>query len=302
MSNVANIHRLITETGNTGIAALEELSTSDLLLWINQHDQHVALRVLDQIPIITRVVDKVSANMAAGGRLIYVGAGTSGRLGILDAAECPPTFGVDYETVIGIIAGGERAIRRAAEDAEDNEQQGYDDLLALDLRPKDSVVGISASGRTPYVLGALRAAQSHHALAIALSNNPGSEIGRMSSLVIEVDTGPEILAGSTRMKAGTAQKMVLNMISTAVMVRLGKTYQNLMVDMIPSNEKLADRAKRIVATACDCSYEEAAHLFEQAHGNVKVAILMGHGVPDANEAQQLLHDNSGSVHKALNNL
>ncbi|PSR32389.1 MAG: N-acetylmuramic acid 6-phosphate etherase [Sulfobacillus benefaciens] len=296
------MHRLATETGTTEVPMLEQLSTTKLLQLINAHDQTVALRVAEKLAVIAEAVDKISANMAVGGRLIYVGAGTSGRLGVLDAAECPPTFGVDYETVVGVIAGGDQAIRCAVEDAEDDEELGHQEMIAMNLREHDTVVGISASGRTPYVLGALRMARGLKVLTIALSNNKDSEIGRLASLAIEVETGPEILVGSTRMKAGTAQKMVLNMLSTAVMIRQGKTYQNLMVDMRPSNQKLVDRAKRMVAVACDCNYRRAEQLFEQAQGNVKIAVIMGRGKVEYAHAKNLLEACGGSVYQALHRL
>lgn len=299
MSEPVKIHGLLTEKGMHTEAFLETLSPLEILEVLNQEDQTVAQRVAEQLPAIAKVIEKITPRMAAGGRLIYVGAGTSGRLGVLDAAECPPTFGVDYETVIGIIAGGDAAIRYAVENAEDDASQGRTDLESLNLDTNDCVLGISASGRTPYVLGALQYARSLKVLTVALTNNTHSDMGRESMFAIEVDTGPEVLGGSTRLKAGSAQKMVLNMISTTVMIQLGKTYQNLMVDLRPTNEKLVDRAKRIIAEACGCSFEEAEVLFEEAQGNVKLAIIMAKRQLTYAAALHLLTASEGNVRKAL---
>lgn len=299
MSNLLNIQNLSTEISNPDVYALDSLSSLELLNLMNQQDQTVAIQVSKVLPSVAQVVDKISENMAIGGRLIYVGAGTSGRLGVLDAAECPPTFGVDYQTVIAIIAGGTQAIQHAVEKAEDDMGQGAHDLELLEISPLDSVVGISASGRTPYVIGALRYAASRKALTISVSNNVNSEIGCASALAIEVETGPEVLVGSTRLKAGTAQKLVLNMISTAVMVRMGKTYKNLMIDMRPTNQKLIDRGKRMIATVCQCSQEKAAEAFEKAHANIKVAIVMEKRGCDYETAVDLLGKSGGHVQQAL---
>ncbi|AUW95363.1 N-acetylmuramic acid 6-phosphate etherase [Sulfobacillus thermotolerans] len=294
-----NMQNLSTEISSPDVHILDSLSSLDLLMLLNQQDQTVAIQVSKILPSVACAVEKISQNMAAGGRLIYVGAGTSGRLGVLDAAECPPTFGVDYQTVIAVIAGGDKAIRQAVEKAEDDMDQGARELELLGIGPLDSVIGISASGRTPYVLGALQYAAFQKALTVSVSNNVNSEIGRASTVVIEVETGPEVLAGSTRLKAGTAQKMVLNMISTAVMVRLGKTYKNFMIDMRPTNEKLIERAKHMIAAVCQCSQEHASDVFEKAHSNVKVAIVMEKRGCDYETALDLLGKSKGNIDEAL---
>lgn len=290
---------LDTEKRSEPDAALEQLSSREILEVLNQEDQQVALRVAEVVPVIAEVVNAVFPRMEAGGRLIYIGAGTSGRLGVLDAAECPPTFGVSYETVIGIIAGGDNAIRKAVEHAEDDGRQGQLDLQSIHLNERDSVIGISASGRTPYVVGALQYARQQTALTVALTNNVHSLMAKESEYAIEVDTGPEVLAGSTRLKAGTAQKMVLNMISTAVMVRLGKTHQNLMIDLRPTNHKLVERAKRMIMDVCGCSMDEAHSLFQASKGQVKVAIVMHRKDLDYDDAQGLLKASHDDLRIAL---
>lgn len=291
--------KLATEKRSEPDAALEQLSSQEILEVLNQEDQQVALRVALVLPVIAEVVDAVFPRMEAGGRLIYIGSGTSGRLGVLDAAECPPTFGVNYETVVGIIAGGDPAIRRAVEHAEDNGHQGQLDLQSIHLNNRDSVVGISASGRTPYVMGALQYARQQGALTIALTNNVDSYLGKECLYAIEVDTGAEILAGSTRLKAGTAQKMVLNMLSTAIMVRMGKTHQNMMVDLRPTNQKLMDRAKRMIRDVCGCSIGEAEALFDASNRNVKVAIVMHQRALNFADAQRLLQASNDDLRIAL---
>lgn len=294
-------HGLTTESAQQKYGALDTFTSLEIVQALNQEDQTVATRVAQALPVIAQVVDEVACNLAEGGRLIYVGAGTSGRLGVLDAAECPPTFGVDYDTIIAVIAGGDKAVRQAVEDAEDDSQKGRADVQNLGLRPKDCLLGISASGRTPYVLGALHEARAQGLLTVALSNNLNSKIGKVADIAIEIETGPEVLSGSTRLKAGTAQKLVLNMISTAVMVKLGKVYQNLMVDMRPTNAKLVYRAELMIAKSCHCSYEEAVQLFEQTQGNVKAAIVMHERHVDYETAIALLNTHQGIVRKALGN-
>ncbi len=296
MAEPINIDGLHTEKGLHTVP-LETLEPLQVLELLNAAEQTLAQRVAAQLPIIAQVIETMTPRMMAGGRLIYIGAGTSGRLGVLDAAECPPTFGVDNGTVIGIMAGGDAALRHAVERAEDDWAQGRADLERLKLGVYDCVLGISASGRTPYVLGALQYARDFKALTVALTNNRHSAMGRMSHFAIEVDTGPEVLAGSTRLKSGSAQKMVLNMISTTLMIGLGKTYNNLMVGLRPTNDKLVHRAKRIIAEACDCSFQRAEALFEQAQGDVKVAIVMEREIYPA--ALHRLTASDGNVRIAL---
>lgn len=293
------IGELTTEKGSEPDVALEQLSSREILEVLNQEDQQVAFRVAQVLPVIAQVVDAVFPRMAVGGRLVYIGSGTSGRLGVLDAAECPPTFGVSDQTVIGLIAGGDKAIRRAVERAEDDGHQGQLDLESIHLSDRDNVVGISASGRTPYVVGALRYAREQKALTVALTNNLDSLMGKESRYAIEVDTGPEVLAGSTRLKAGTAQKMVLNMMSTALMVRLGKTHRNMMVDLRPTNQKLIDRAKRMIMDVCGCSMDEASALFQSSKGHVKLAIVMNQRGLDYDAAQRLLQESHNDLQIAL---
>jgi N-acetylmuramic acid 6-phosphate etherase len=254
---------------------LEKMSVSDLLVNINKEDQLVALAVERSIPQIERLVEAVSDRMLAGGRLFYIGAGTSGRLGVVDASECPPTFGVPYGLVNGIIAGGAKAITQAVEFAEDNRSGGWDDLLAANVSTGDSVIGIAASGTTPYVIGALEACRREGILTGCITNNPGSPITQAADFPVEVPVGPEFLTGSTRMKSGTAQKLVLNMISTSVMIRLGRVKDNRMVDMKLSNDKLVDRGARMVMEQLQGqTYEQARELLLQ-YGSVRAAVAGG---------------------------
>jgi N-acetylmuramic acid 6-phosphate etherase len=241
-----DLSKLITERRNPNTQAIGELATLDVVRLINAEDARVADAVRANLPTIAALVDAAVAALSNGGRLIYVGAGTSGRLGVLDASECPPTFGVDPRQVVGVIAGGDHALRHSVEGAEDNAQQGEADMQALKVDAGDVVVGIAASGRTPYTLGAMRYARSAGAKVGCIVNNPDSEMAHVAHYPIEVLCGPEVVTGSTRMKAGTAQKLVLNMISTATMIRLGKVYANLMVDVAPSNAKLRARAIGII--------------------------------------------------------
>ncbi len=302
MDNSEQLGLLPTEERNSRSAHLDELATADLLAVINGEDKVVAAAVQDKISIIAQVVDAVADRFTRGGRLFYVGAGTSGRLGVLDASECPPTFSVDPGLFVGLIAGGDSALRRSSEKSEDSESQGAADLSAHALTAVDTVIGIAASGRTPYVLGALAAMNAAGGLSVALTCAGGSrEPSRMAGVAqfaIELATGPEVLTGSTRMKAGTATKMVLNMISTAVMVRQGAVYGNLMVNLQPSNAKLVDRARRILVDATGCSAERAAQLLTEA-GTVKTAIVMELlGLPYAASAARLKRVN-GVLREAL---
>ena len=268
---------LATEARNPRSAQIDQMPTLAMLTVFNDEDATVAAAVRQEMAEIAAVVDAVADRFARGGRLFYIGAGTSGRLGVLDASECPPTFSVAPDRFVGLIAGGDGALRRSSESTEDQPEQGAVDLAAFGLTVQDTVVGIAASGRTPYVLGGLAAARAAGALTVALTcaARPGvrSPMAQAAELVIELATGAEVVTGSTRMKAGTATKMVLNMISTAVMVRQGAVFGNLMVNVQPSNAKLVDRARRIIAEATGCSAERAAALLEQA-GAVKTAIAM----------------------------
>lgn len=270
---------LPTESRNPASNHLDELSTLEMLALINAEDAKVAGAVQAELPSIARAVDAIAERFSRGGRLFYIGAGTSGRLGVLDASECPPTFSVPAELVQGIIAGGDSALRLSSEHSEDSREEGARDLaaagFAVDRKP-DTLVGIAASGRTPYVLGAIEHAKSLGALTIGLSCVPASALAQAAEIAITPATGPEVLTGSTRMKAGTATKMVLNMLSTGVMVRTGATFGNLMVNVRPTNAKLVDRAERIIAAAVSCDMPTAARLLEESGKDVKVAIVMGH--------------------------
>jgi len=264
---------LLTEAQNPASTGIDELSTVDMLRVINAADQEVALAVQRELPHIARAVDATVARLEGGGHLFYTGAGTSGRLGVLDASECPPTFNTPPDLVQGLIAGGDRALRHSVEKAEDDPQQGKQDLKARNFSASDVLVGIAASGRTPYVLGAIAYARSIGALTIGLSCTPGSELARAAEIPITPAPGPEVVTGSTRMRAGTATKLVLNMLSTGVMIRLGYVYGNLMVNVQPTNEKLVDRARRIIISIARVSYDEAAQLLNAA-GSVRTAIVM----------------------------
>ncbi|PWL24692.1 MAG: N-acetylmuramic acid 6-phosphate etherase [Fluviicola sp. XM-24bin1] len=250
---------------------LEQQSTQDLLLGINQEDQKVANAVNAVIPEIQAFIDACYKNMKDGGRLFYIGAGTSGRLGIVDASECPPTFGVDHNTVIGIMAGGDSAIRKAVEFAEDDTTQGWKDLQEFSITTKDSLIGIAASGTTPYVLGALQSAKEAGLITGGITCNPDSPLSKLAEYPMVPVVGPEFVTGSTRMKSGTAQKLVLNMISTTLMIKLGRVKGNRMVDMQLSNNKLVDRGTKMVQDQLNISYDEAAELLEK-HGSVRKAV------------------------------
>jgi N-acetylmuramic acid 6-phosphate etherase len=250
---------------------LEQQSTQDLLLGINQEDQKVANAVNAVIPEIQAFIDACYENMKDGGRLFYIGAGTSGRLGIVDASECPPTFGVDHNTVIGIMAGGDSAIRKAVEFAEDDTTQGWKDLQEFSITTKDSLIGIAASGTTPYVLGALQSAKEAGLITGGITCNPDSPLSKLAEYPMVPVVGPEFVTGSTRMKSGTAQKLVLNMISTTLMIKLGRVKGNRMVDMQLSNNKLVDRGTKMVQDQLNISYDEAAELLEK-HGSVRKAV------------------------------
>ncbi|MBF6626396.1 N-acetylmuramic acid 6-phosphate etherase [Aerococcaceae bacterium zg-BR9] len=269
-----NLREMSTETRNAATMNLDQLSVREILITMNQEDSKVPVAIETVIPDIELAVNAVDAAFKEGGRLIYMGAGTSGRLGILDAVECVPTFGTDPELVQGLIAGGEEAMMRAVEGAEDNYLLAQADLKSLTLSDKDVVIGIAASGRTPYVIGGLTYAKQIGAATVALACNAQSKIGEVADIRIEVIPGPEVLTGSTRLKAGTAQKLVLNMISTAAMIKQGKVYQNLMVDVIATNDKLKKRCENIVQEATGASDEQVQQALEVSRGEVKTAIIM----------------------------
>ncbi|MFG2843603.1 N-acetylmuramic acid 6-phosphate etherase [Kitasatospora sp. NPDC048296] len=288
-----------TETVRPDWAGIDQLPTLDLLHLMNAEDRTVPTAVAGELTRIAAVVDAVATRMARGGRLVYAGAGTAGRLGVLDAAECPPTFGTDPALVVGLIAGGLTAVTEAAEGAEDRSELAEADVAALDLTPADTVVGVSASGRTPYPLAAVRAARAAGALTVGLACNRGSALVAAAELGIEVEVGPEVLAGSTRLKAGTAQKLALNMLSTAVMVRLGRTYGNLMVDLRATNAKLRERARRIVAEATGADQDAVHRALTATDGRTKDAILVLLADVDAPTAARLLTASGGRLRDAL---
>ena len=294
-----NLAGLSTETRNPNTMELDRMTPLEIVTVMNREDARVPEAIRPALPNIARCVVWAAQSIESGGRLIYMGAGTSGRLGVLDAAECPPTFGVSPETVVGLIAGGDRAFLKAVEGAEDSRELGEEDLRRLGLTPKDTVVGIAASGRTPYVLGGLHYAGTVGCHTAAISCNPGSPIGKAAQLAIEVVPGPECLTGSTRLKAGTAQKLILNMISTATMVRCGKTYENLMVDVVPSNEKLRVRAENIVMEAASVTREQAQEALRQSHDRVKTAILMLLIGCGPEEAEARLEKTNGHIRQAM---
>lgn len=269
-----NLENLTTETRNPKTMHLDQMTIMDVLQTMNEEDRQVPLAIEKVMPQIETVVAQIIQAFNKQGRLIYMGAGTSGRLGVLDAAECVPTFGTDPEMVQGLIAGGMKAMTVAVEGAEDSEELGRKDLEAISLTENDIVVGIAASGRTPYVIGGLDYATEIGATTATISCNTDAAISRHATYPIEVEVGPEVLTGSTRLKSGTAQKLVLNMLSTVSMIGIGKVYKNLMVDVRPTNEKLVERAKRIIMQATECSYEVAEAAFEAADENVKLAIVM----------------------------
>ena len=293
-----NLGALVTETQNPKTLQLDTLNSLEIVTLMNDEDKNVALAVEKELPNIAKAVDFIVASFKKGGRLFYVGAGTSGRLGVLDASECPPTFGVPYEMVVPIMAGGEGAFIKASEDVEDKPEVGRRDLLAHDVTDKDTVVGIAASGRTPYVIGALEAAKEKGASTVAVVCNPNSPIANAADVKIAPVVGPEVLTGSTRLKAGSAQKMVLNMLSTASMVQIGKAYTNLMVDVQMTNFKLVDRAIRIVQIATGASTEEVKKALDES-GSCKVAIVMLLAGVDVEEAQRRLKEADGFVRKAI---
>jgi len=294
-----NLNQMVTESRNPVSEQIDTLSTLEMLTIINDEDQKVALAVRAMLPQLVELVEKVAEAFSQGGRLIYSGAGTSGRLGILDASECPPTYGTPHEQVIGLIAGGHQAILKAVENAEDNEEMGEQDLRNIHFNSRDVLVGIAASGRTPYVLGAIAYAKSLGATVAAISCNPGSEIGQAADIAIEPLVGPEVVTGSSRMKAGTAQKLILNMITTGAMIRSGKVYGNLMVDVAASNAKLLQRQVNIVVEATGCSHKDAESALNDCQRHCKTAILMVLSGLPASQASALLTEHRGFIRNAL---
>lgn len=294
--------QLITEQRNPNTADIDQLDALGIVQKMNQEDEQVALAVKACLPQIAQAVEKIVHAFKQGGRLVYIGAGTSGRLGVLDASECPPTFGVPPEMVVGIIAGGERALRHPIEGAEDDKNAGKTDLEHIAFSSKDVLVGIAASGRTPYVIGALEYANSLGATTVAIASNPQSAMGQIAQIAIETVVGAELLTGSSRLKSGTAQKLVLNMLSTASMVLIGKCYQNLMVDVQASNEKLKARAIRIVMQATECDKATAEQVLLETGGNAKLAIMMILSQLDKANAQQLLNQQQGKLRQALSTI
>ncbi|MFF2384456.1 MULTISPECIES: N-acetylmuramic acid 6-phosphate etherase [unclassified Streptomyces] len=269
-----DLSTLGTESRNPRTAELDRMPVTELLATMNDEDQTVALAVRTALPRIAEAVEKITASLRAGGRLVYLGAGTSGRIGLLDAVECPPTFGTGPDRVVGLLSGGPGAFVLAVEGAEDSPQLAVTDLEGIGLTARDTVVGLAASGRTPYVVGGLEHARAVGASTVSVACNSDAVISRHADVAIEVPTGPEILTGSTRLKGGTAEKLVCNMLSTATMVQLGKVYGNLMVDLRATNEKLVDRARRIVAQATGSDLDAASAALQEADGHAKTAIVM----------------------------
>jgi len=296
---LAALSHLVSEGRNPDTMDIDLLSSQEIVQRLNQQDKLVPLAVEKVLPQIALAVDRITEAFKQGGRLIYMGSGTSGRLGVLDASECPPTFGVSNQMVIGLIAGGRDAMFTAQEGAEDSPLLGIDDLKAIGFCAQDVLVGIAASGRTPYVIGALEYANDLGAVTVALSCNPNSPIAALASIAISPVVGPEALTGSTRLKSGTAQKLVLNMLTTASMIRLGKSYQNLMVDVKATNKKLVVRAVRIVMQATDCDRHTAEALLAESDNNAKVAILMHLTGVDAAQAKAKLSDSDGFLRRAM---
>lgn len=290
---------LITEQRNPHSMNIDQLSALEIVTLMNQEDRQVSLAIEAVLPQIAQAVETIVSAFQQGGRLIYIGAGTSGRLGVLDASECPPTFGVSDEMVKGIIAGGDIAIRYPVEGAEDNQVAAINDLCAIKFSAQDILVGIAASGRTPYVLSALNYAKQLGAITISIASNPHSAMAQIADIAIDTIVGTEILTGSSRLKSGTAQKLVLNMLTTASMILLGKCYENLMVDVQASNEKLKARAIRIVMQATDCDKSTAEKNLILAEQNAKLAIMMILSGLKKNEAQALLEKERGLLRKAL---
>lgn len=296
---LTTLAQLMTEQRNLNTMNIDSLSSLEILQKMNEEDQKVALAVRENLPQIAEAVERIVIAFQQGGRLVYIGAGTSGRLGVLDASECPPTFGVSPDMVVGIIAGGERALRHPIEGAEDDKQAGMADLQAVNFSQKDVLVGIAASGRTPYVIGALEYANRLGATTVSIASNPKSAMSQLAQIAIETVVEAEALTGSSRLKSGTAQKLVLNMLTTASMILIGKCYQNLMVDVQASNEKLKARAVRIVMQATECERDIAEYTLSETDGNAKLAIMMLLSGLDKTAAELLLQQHGGRLQHAI---
>jgi N-acetylmuramic acid 6-phosphate etherase len=288
-----------TEQRNQASKNLDHMSSREIVDLMSHEDQKVSVAVAHELPAIARAVDGIVSRMRNGGRLIYIGAGTSGRLGVLDASECPPTFGTSPALVRGVIAGGSRAITEPVEGAEDSKTNARRDLKNIRLSKEDSIVGLAASGTTPYVMAAIAYAKRHGALTIAVTANRKSPLAKAAAIAITPDVGPEVLTGSTRLKAGTAQKMVLNMLSTATMVRLGHAYENLMIDLTKTNRKLRDRARRILTEATGKSVSETERALRQSKHNLRVALIILKRRVSPEHARQILDDADGDLRRAL---
>lgn len=293
------LETMLSEQRNPNTLHIDALSSLEIVTLLNHEDKQVAFAVEKNLPQIAQAVEHIVAAFQSGGRLVYMGAGTSGRLGVLDASECPPTFGVPSSMVVGLIAGGETALRNAVEGAEDNREAGEQDLRHIHFSRKDVLVGIAASGRTPYVIGGLQHAKQLGATTVSLVSNPNAVMSDIADIAITTAVGPEALTGSSRLKSGTAQKMVLNMLTTAAMIRLGKCYQNLMVDVQATNQKLKARAIRIVMQATDCDQITAEQTLHTSNGNAKLAIMMLLSGLDKDQAEAVLTQNKGRLQDAL---
>ncbi|MBY6757658.1 N-acetylmuramic acid 6-phosphate etherase [Clostridium botulinum] len=298
MTNIS-LDKLVTESRNENTKNIDRVETLEMLKMINDEDKKVAEAVEKELIHIAKAVDKIGEAFFNGGRLIYVGAGTSGRLGVLDASECPPTYGVSYDLVRGIIAGGQSAMFKAREGAEDSKKLCIKDLENINFGKNDILVGIAASGRTPYVIGGLEYANGIGATTISVTCNPESEMSKIANISIAPVVGPEVITGSTRMKAGTAQKMVLNMLSTGAMVKTGKVYGNLMVDLKATNEKLVERAKRIVMQATGSKREQVEKILKETNFDVKLSIFMIESSLDKIKAKEILDKNKGYIVEAI---
>ena len=294
-----SLEKMLSEQRNPNTLHIDALSPLEVVTLLNHEDKQVAFAVEKNLPQIAQAVEHIMAAFQTGGRLVYMGAGTSGRLGVLDASECPPTFGVPSSMVVGLIAGGETALRNAVEGAEDDREAGEQDLRHIHFSNKDVLVGIAASGRTPYVIGGLTYAKQLGAITVSLVSNPNAIMNEIADIAITTAVGPEALTGSSRLKSGTAQKMVLNMLTTAAMIRLGKCYQNLMVDVQATNQKLKARAIRIVMQATDCDQATAEQTLHTTNGNAKLAIMMLLSRLDKAQAEAVLAQNKGRLQDAL---
>lgn len=294
-----NLENMVTESRNKNSMKIDTLSTLEMVKLINEEDKKVAFVVETQLEKISEAIDLISKAFLNNGRLIYIGAGTSGRLGVLDASECPPTYGTPHEQVIGLIAGGKTAILKTIENAEDNKNMAIEDLKSINLTLRDILVGIAASGRTPYVLSGLEYFKSLGGKTIGITCNPDSELANLGDIVVSLIVGPEVITGSSRMKAGTAQKLVLNMLTTGSMIKIGKVYKNLMVDVKASNEKLVERQKIIVMEATGITKDEAKKILDESNNNCKLAIFKILSGLEILEAKKILDENNGFIRKAL---